>query len=82
MNRKIDHENGVFLDDADQQDDADERDDVEIGLDELNSKERADAGGRNGGENGDGMNVALVKDAEDDVNSSESGNDQNKLVGK
>jgi len=41
LNCKIDHENGIFLDDADQKNDADERDDVQIGLDELDGEERA-----------------------------------------
>ena len=35
LHGEIDHEDGVFLDDADQQNDADERDDVEIRFDEA-----------------------------------------------
>src|ERR1700682_4221269 len=82
LDGEIDHEDGVFLDDADQEDDANERDDVEIGLDELNGEERADARGRNRGENGDGMNVTFVEDSENDVNGSESGENQDGLIGK
>src|SRR5258708_11576341 len=82
LNRKINHENGVFLNDADQEDDADERDDVQIGLDELDREERADASGRNRGEDGDGMNEALVEDAENDVNGGESSKNQHRLMGE
>ncbi len=82
LNGKINHQNGVLLDEADEENDADKRDDVQIRLDELNREERADASRRNGGKNGDGMNKTFVKDAENDVNSGESGDDQNQLVGE
>ena len=41
LQREIDHQNGVFLHDADQQDDADQRDDVEVRSDEQRSASKA-----------------------------------------
>jgi len=68
LNGKINHEDSIFLDDADQKDDADQRDNVQVRLDELNREKRADAGRRKRGKNGDGMNETLIEDAENDVN--------------
>ena len=82
LDGEINHEDGVFLDDANQEDDANERDDVEIRFDELNGEQRADSRGRNRGENGDGMNVTFIEDAENDVDGSESGENQDGLIGE
>ena len=47
---------------------------------EKQGEDGADAGRGEGGENGDGMDVALVQDAEDDVDDDERGEDENGLV--
>src|SRR5712672_2241791 len=82
LNREIDHEDGVFLDNADQQDDANERDDIEIGLGELHGEQCADARGWKRRENGDGMDEALVENAEHDIHGEERGDNQYGLVGQ
>src|SRR5277367_1522369 len=81
LHGKINHENRVFLDDANQKNDADERNHVQIGAREFNSENRADAGGRNRRKNGDGMNKTLIENAEDDVNGYECSDDKNELRG-
>src|SRR6266403_1026488 len=82
LDREIDHENSVFLDDADQQDDANERDDIEIGLGELHGQQCADARGRERRKNGDGVDEALVENAEHDIDGEERGDNQYGLVGQ
>ena len=71
-----------FLHDADEQDDADERDDAEVHVEEHEREHGADAGGGQRGENGDGMDVALVEHAEHDVDGDERGEDEERLVGE
>src|SRR5260370_22473761 len=78
---KINHENGVFLDEADQKDDADQRDDVQIGLDELNGEEGAGACRRNRGECRDGLSETLIEYAGNGVTGWDSRDDQNRLIG-
>ncbi len=78
---EVDHHDGVFLDDADEQDDADEADDAELFVAEHQGEQRADAGGGERREDGDGVDVALVEDAEHDVDGDEGGEDQEELVG-
>ncbi len=73
---EIDHHDGVFLDDADQQNDADDGDDAEVGFGDHQSEQRADARGRQRGKDGDGMDVALVEHAEHDVDGGERGRDE------
>src|SRR5260370_3339931 len=80
LHGEVDHEDGVFLYDANQQNDADERDDVEIRLSEPHGEKRADAGGGERRENGAGMNETLVKNAEHDVDGTQCGDEQNKLI--
>jgi len=76
LNGKIDHENGVFLDDADQKDDADQGDQVQVGSGDFDSEYRADACRRDSGENRNGVDEAFVEDAENNVNRNESGDDE------
>src|ERR1700730_9858369 len=76
---EVDHEDGVFLHQADQQNDADERDDAEVRVDQPNGEQRADTRGRKSGKNGDGMDIALVQDSQDDIDGSKSGEDQQRL---
>src|SRR5258705_11747773 len=63
LDREIEHEDSVFLDDADQQDDANERDDIEIGLGELHGKQCADARGLGRRKKWDGMDEAPDRNA-------------------
>ena len=77
---EVDHHDAVFLDDADQQDDADDGDDAELLAKENQRQKSADAGGRQRGKNGDGMDEAFVQDAEDDVDGDERGQDQQRHV--
>src|SRR5579871_3101824 len=79
---EVDHHDGVFLDDTDKQDDADEGDDAEVQLGDEKSEHGADAGGRQGGQNGDGMNVALVEDAENDIDGEQRSDDEKWLSGE
>ena len=71
-----------FLHNANQQNDADERNDAELHVEKEKSKDGADAGGRKRGENRDGVNVALVEHAENNVNGDERGQNQDGLVGE
>src|SRR5215813_3308752 len=60
---EIDHHDGVLLHDADEQDDADEGDDVEVRAEDLQSQDGPHARRGQRGQNGDGMDVALVQNA-------------------
>ena len=73
---KVDHHDGVLLHDSDEQENADQGHDAEIGAGDEQGENRADAGGRQRGENGERMDQALVKDAEHDVDGDESGEDE------
>ena len=64
---EIDHHDGVLLHDADEQDDADQCDDAEVRVGKEQREQGADAGGRQRGEDRDGVHEALVEDAEHDV---------------
>src|SRR6266849_1240081 len=77
---EVDHHDGILLDDANEQDDADEGDDAEVDAAEEEREDGADTGGGQGGEDGDGVDVALVEDAEDDVHGDEGGEDEEGLV--
>ena len=78
--REVDHHDGVFLHDADQQDDADERDDAEFLVAEQQRENRADAGRGQRGENRDRVDVAFVENAEHDVHGDERGQNQDRFV--
>src|SRR5713226_3447736 len=80
--REVDHHNGVFLDDADQQNDADQRDDAELCATQQQSENRAHTRGGQRRKNGDGMDVAFIENAENDVNGDQRGENQDRLVGK
>src|ERR1700756_5402513 len=64
---EVDHHDGVFLDDADEQDDADNGDDVEVLLEKHQSEHRADAGGWERRNDGERVHEAFVKDAKNDI---------------
>ncbi len=74
--RKIDHQDRILLDDADQQDDADERNHIQVRMKQHQRQDRAHAGGRQSRQNRDGMNVAFVQNAEHDVDGHESRDNQ------
>src|ERR1700730_2795295 len=81
LQREVDHHDRVLLHDADQQDDADQRDDVQVRLEELKREDGADARRGQRRENGDGVDIALVEDAQEDVDGDERGEDEERLAG-
>jgi hypothetical protein len=64
---EVDHHDGVLLDDADQHDDADEGVEAQIDAEDQQGQQGAEAGGGQAGKNGQGVDEALVEDAEHDV---------------
>ena len=64
---EVDLHDGVLLDDADQHDEPDEGVDAQIDLEDHQREERAEAGGREAGEDRNGVDVAFVQDAQHDV---------------
>ncbi len=78
---KVDHHDAVLLHDADEEDDADEGDDAELGVEHEEGEECAHSGGRQGRKDRDGVDVAFIEDAEDDVNRYEGREDEEGLVG-
>ena len=82
IERKVDHHDRVFLDDADQQNDADQANYPQVDAAEHQGHQRADAGRGQRRENRDRMNVALVQHAQHDVHGHERGEDQQRLVGQ
>jgi hypothetical protein len=79
---EVDHHNCILFHDADQQDDSDERYHGEIVAGKLQSQNRAYAGGRQRGENRDGMNVALIQYSQNDINRDNGGENQERLTRK
>src|SRR6185437_8637344 len=77
---EVDHHDGVLLDDADQQNDANGADDVELGVEQHQRQERADAGRGQGGEYRDRVDVALVEDTQQNVDGGDRGGDQDEFV--
>ena len=65
--REVDHHDGVFLDDADQQYDADNRDNVQFAPRQPQRQQRAHARRRQGGENRYRVNKAFIQYPEDDI---------------
>src|ERR1035438_470927 len=80
LQSKVDHHDGVLFDNAYEQDDADEGDDAEVGTGEQEGEDGAHAGRRQRGENGEGMDQALIEDAEDDVDGDQRSEDEIRLV--
>ena len=69
-----------FFTNADQQNNTDKCHDAEFGLEQHQGEHRADTRRRQGGENGDRVNVALVQHAEHDVDRHQGGQNQVRLV--
>ena len=78
--RKVDHHDGVFLHDTDQQDDSDESDYAEIDFCNQQGQKRANAGGGQRRENRDWMNITLIEHAQNDIHRQQRGEDQDRLV--
>jgi len=64
---KVDHHDRVLFYNSDQKDDADDRDHVEVDLEQHKREHGADACRRQGGDDGERMHQALIKNAENDV---------------
>src|SRR5882724_7580167 len=76
LQRKVDHHDGILLDDADKKEDAYERDDIELAMKEDERADSADAGRWKSGENGNGVDEALIQDPKNDVDGKQSGDDE------
>ena len=74
--REVDHHDRVLLDDADQQNDADEGDDRHLHVEHLERQQRADARRGQGRDDGDRMDVALVENAEHEIDRQQRRADQ------
>src|SRR5581483_8557809 len=81
LDGKIDHEDAVFLDNADEEDDADNGDHAEVEARHDQENGGSDAGGRQGGKDGERVDVAFVKDAQDNIDGGQSGGDEPGFVG-
>src|SRR5258708_6127791 len=82
LEREVDHHDGVLLHDADQEDDSNQCNDAELGLHQEKSEKRADARGRQRGEDRHRVHIALVEDPEHDVDGDERKGDQERLAGQ
>ena len=67
LQREVDHHDGVLLHDPDQQDDADQRDHAQLRAEQQQRQQRAHSGRRQRRKNRDRMDVALVQNAEHDI---------------
>ena len=68
LQSEIHHHDAVFLDDADQQDNPNKSNDAEFGAADEQCQDSPDSGGRQGGDDGDGVNIAFVENPQNDVN--------------
>ncbi len=73
---EVDHHDAVLLDDADEQDDADEGDEAEIRAADQQGQQGPHPGRRQGGEDGDRVDVALVENPQHDVDRQQRRQDQ------
>ena len=80
LQREVDHHDGILLHDSYKEQNPDQRHDAEVGAGDQQRKNRADAGRRQRGENRKRMNQALVKDAKDNVDSDQRGENEVGLV--
>ena len=74
---EIDHHDGVLLHHAHQHDQAHERVEVQFLVKQRQRQQRAKHGRRKSGKNGDGMNKALIQNAQDDVDHQNRDDQQN-----
>ena len=78
---EVDHHDRVLLHDADEQQDPDAGDHIEFASKEDQCKYGSYASRRQGREDGERMDVALVQDAKSEVDGGEGANEQDDLVG-
>ncbi len=79
---EVDDHDAVLLDDADEQNDADDGDDTEVLVEEHEREQRADTGRGERGENGNGVDEALVENAEHDVDGDQRGENEEGFIGE
>jgi len=82
IKREVDHHDRVLLHDADQEDDSDNGDDGEVIAGQHQRQQRADSGRRQGRENGNGMDEALIEHAQHDIHGDDCRQDQEELIRK
>ncbi len=83
IEREIDHHDGVFSPRyRSEQDHADERDDIEFCAANNQREDGADTGRRQRGKNCDGVNVAFVQDAQDDIDRDDGGENEQWFIGE
>ncbi len=78
LHGKIDQHDAVLLDDADEQYDADEGDHGQIVVHRHQQQQRAEAGRRQGRDDGDGVDHALVEHAEDEIDDEQRRGDEDR----
>ena len=71
FDREINHQNGIFLDDPDEQNNADDRDDAKLRIEEQQREYRTYAGRRKRGKNRDRMDIALIQHAKHNADGNE-----------
>jgi hypothetical protein len=79
---KVDHHDGILFHQPDQQHDADDGDDVEVILEDQQRQHGSDAGRGQGGDDGQRVHQALIKDAQNNVYSQQRGGYQDRLGGQ
>jgi hypothetical protein len=82
VNREVNEHDAVLFDDADQQNDADQRDQAEIKAERHQCREGAEPCRRQGREDRQRMDVALIEHAQDDVDDDDRGGDEKRLAGQ
>ena len=78
----VDHHDRVLLHDADQHQQADDRDEAQVHAEQPQRQQRADDGRRQAGQDRERVNVALVEDAQHDVDRHDRRHQQDALVGQ
>jgi len=76
-----DHD-AVFLDETDEEEEADEGVKGEVHATEVEGEESADAGGGKGAEDGDGVDVTFVEDAENDIHDEDGDEEEDAHAGE
>nr|GEY79798.1 hypothetical protein [Tanacetum cinerariifolium] len=79
---EVDHHDRVLFDDADQQNDADDGDHAQVVTAEDQRQQSTDGRRRQGREDGDGMDVALVQHAQHDVHRDDGREHQQQRAGE
>ena len=82
LQREVHHHDAVLLHNADQQNDADDGHDAQVLLEKDEGQQRAHARRGQSGENRDGMNEALVENAEHDIDRGQRGQNQQPFIGE